>query len=70
MADAGVIAAADVVPGAPCLLLLLLAMLSMLSMLLRALMNVGAALRMRRVVADLQAGKNISVGVIGGSISW
>jgi hypothetical protein len=39
-------------------------------MLRRALVNIGAALRVRRVVADLQAGKNISVGVIGGSISW
>uniref|UniRef100_A0A383VEL6 SGNH hydrolase-type esterase domain-containing protein n=1 Tax=Tetradesmus obliquus TaxID=3088 RepID=A0A383VEL6_TETOB len=36
----------------------------------RALVNVGTALRLRRVVADLQAGKNVSVGVIGGSISW
>jgi hypothetical protein len=29
-------------------------------------MNIGAGLRLRRVVADLQAGNNISVGVING----
>jgi hypothetical protein len=49
---------------------LLRLLLSLLPMLLRALVNIGAALRMRRVVADLQAGKNVSVGVIGGSVSW
>lgn len=45
-------------------------LLLLLPVLCRALVNVGAALRLRRVIADLQAGKNVSVGVIGGSISW
>jgi hypothetical protein len=49
---------------------LLLLLLVLLLLLCRALVNIGAALRLRRVVADLQAGRNVSIGIIGGSISW
>jgi hypothetical protein len=36
----------------------------------RALVSTGAALRLRRMLVDLQSGKNVSVGILGGSVSW
>lgn len=36
----------------------------------RALVSTGAALRLRQMLVDLQSGKNVSVGILGGSVSW
>lgn len=37
----------------------------------RGLVNIGATnLRLRQVVAALQAGKEVSIGILGGSVSW
>lgn len=36
----------------------------------RSLVSIGAALRLLQMVVDLQSGKNISVGILGGSVSW
>jgi len=36
----------------------------------RALVSMGANVRLRRLLSDLQAGNSVSIGILGGSVSW
>lgn len=36
----------------------------------RSLVSIGPALRLRQMLVDLQSGKNVSIGILGGSVSW
>ena len=36
----------------------------------RSLVAMGSNLRLQRLLADLAAGRNASIGILGGSVSW
>lgn len=36
----------------------------------RALVSMGVNVRLRRLLSDLQAGNSVSIGILGGSVSW